>query len=249
MKKIMIGFALVALSAVTAFGAPCTGNTIAAIALAGSCEVAGAGGNSFTLNNWSLGDAGSIGYGGNVTSADVLVTTAAFGIGGFSISFSDAPGGNNYFVALNNNGTNQVSNFETRFTIASATGTAASGLATVGHALNNFNIGTPTSGNPIATANKVLNPIGGGAALSSINLIAISNGSQSSQDNAISGAPAFFQVVDSFQLNGANGNTTGASVANFTNSFDVNNPIPEPMTSLMLGAGLLGLAALRRRSS
>jgi hypothetical protein len=41
---------------------------------------------------------------------------------------------------------------------------------------------------------------------------------------------------------------SGGTITSYTNTFTTNN-IPEPMSFLLMGAGLVGIAALRRRSS
>ena len=57
-------------------------------------------------------------------------------------------------------------------------------------------------------------------------------------------------VEDNFQIQaGINGNS---SLTSYTNSFYGSNPtgqVPEPMTFVLMGAGLVGIAALRRRNS
>ena len=57
-------------------------------------------------------------------------------------------------------------------------------------------------------------------------------------------------VEDNFQIQaGINGTS---SLTSYTNTFFAADPrviIPEPMTFVLMGAGLVGIAALRRRNS
>jgi len=45
------------------------------------------------------------------------------------------------------------------------------------------------------------------------------------------------------------GGRVGGTITSYTNTFTTSSDIPEPMSFLLMGVGLVGIAALRRRSS
>jgi hypothetical protein len=59
-------------------------------------------------------------------------------------------------------------------------------------------------------------------------------------------------VVDTYAIQAANQGLGGtASITSYTNSFyaaPVQTGIPEPMSFVLMGAGLVGIAVLRRRN-
>jgi len=254
MKKILLAAAFCAIASLNSFGA-CTNGTLAAVALAGPCTV-GAG-DVWTLSNFLLFNAGGLGYTGTQNENDIFVSftnvMSGGGGAGFAVAFSDAAGGENFFSATSA-GASQSQNWRTFFNVLGPV------AVTVNNSWQNANVTNPAPGvsNGSISLNKVIrNGAVAGAAgvLGDVTLLAVPGLllPPSGSANVIFQAPpnttAFLAVVDNYQIQaGVNGT---ASLTSYTNTFyaaDPTNGIPEPMTFVLMGAGLVGIAALRRRN-
>lgn len=253
MKKNLLVAAIFAAASVSSFGAACSNATLASLQASGSCTF-----NGWTLDSWSLSPtATATGYvngsGGRAlpTTGDIFVSfnalTNGFGAAGFSVSFTDAVGGNNFFVA-NSGAPNQSASWTTNFSIlgtpiANVLLSVDNATTTVG---NNGSINLqkivydPQNPNPTLGDNTVLTVTG----FQSTNPVTV----YSNQSNAL----ARMSVADVYNI--SSGNNGQSSLTGYTNTFFAADPrnnenIPEPMTFVLMGAGLVGIAALRRRNS
>jgi hypothetical protein len=176
-------------------------------------------------------------------------TNGALGALGFSVTFSDnpnAPSTNNFFNAV----TGQSANWETFYT-ATDQGSGAADIKEVYHSV----AGGASTGNGQVTVAKNINLINGVPV--NPNLVAnilTAFGMQSANPVGISLASntGLVGVVDTYAIQAANQGLGGtASITSYTNSFyaaPVQTGIPEPMSFVLMGAGLVGIAVLRRRN-
>lgn len=194
--------------------------------------------------------------------------------GGFAVRVT--PTVSNYFgftAGATSNGAQQF-NMETTFRIGGAvnvpvagvTGNTGTSLITrIGGSIDGAFASAPVSGvpNPAVTLQKFIQQ------LSNTNLQSILQPDTSSLTGGFQGQgsayvltpPTAFNpslltqgvgslvVVDRLRLDGGNTPGNSASLTSYTNYFapTANNPVPEPMTFALMGAGLIGLAVLRRR--
>jgi len=259
MKKILLA-ALFAGASISGFGATCasmSGLTMQDLNTAGGCTI-----DSWSLGLWEFGLGGSsqTGYaGGNPALSDIAVSfqtglTNGAGAAGFSVTFSDAAGLgslSNYFTAQALGPITQSVNFKPIYTISGGPSIAQVFLsvdaadpkdATTGDGLFGiikFLVDPTVSPDPIIASNPINYAFGGAGS----NPILIYN----NQSSAI----PLLGVVDSYQIQ--SGTSGSASLTSFTNTFFVADPptgdVPEPITFVLMGLGLVGVAALRRRNS
>ena len=249
MKKILLAAAILAVASLNSFGAACSNGTIAVqAALVGGCTI-----NGWTLNTWSLGIPSSNGYpsGQTLDGAAVQVTFASLVGGGgqlgFSVSFSDSAAAGNYFSAVS--GTpNQTANFNSNFRIIGAP------VAVVTHQITGSGVTTTDNSANIQVQKILYDPFNApplGASLGD-GTIQHNNGGLSPNPLTIysnqANALGTLSIADIYQINA--GNTGEAHLTSFTNTVWGVTPqggVPEPMTFVLMGAGLVGIAALRRR--
>ncbi|MFN0105587.1 MAG: PEP-CTERM sorting domain-containing protein [Bryobacteraceae bacterium] len=245
MKKILLAAAFCAVASLNSFGAACANDTIANLALAGSCTI-----GAWTLDTWGLGATPSqTGYSSNPTTADVFVSFQSLvngaGAAGFRVTFSDAAGGNNFFNAVSGI-PNQSADFRTLFVI---TGTAIANVASLvtGATTTAGNNGSILLQKIVSDPNAPGNPVLGNG-----NILTVSN-FQSSNPITIynnqANASNKMGVIDNYQI--SSGNNGVSTLTSYSNTFfqaDPTGVIPEPMTFVLMGAGLVGIAALRRRN-
>ena len=258
MKKLILSAAMLAFGSFTAFGAACVNGTLSSIIATGTCQVTN-GSYTWDLSGWGMNPGNSQNYNpASVVPAasNILVTiTAITGNGtigtngalGFSVSFSDVTGDtNNFFNAV----TGQSANWETFFA-ANDQGAGAADIKEVYHSVE----GGASSGNGQVTVAKNINIVNGVA--QNPNLVAnilTAFGVQSQNPVAIGvgGNSGLVGVVDTYAIQASNQGLGGtASITSYTNSFfaaPVQTGVPEPMSFVLMGAGLVGIAALRRRN-
>jgi hypothetical protein len=272
MKKALLAAAFFALASVNSFaaiGGSCTTGSPTLGTLNANyfnpltpCTVTTTNG-TWTLSTWGFGGSGSAsqsGYpGGLPQGSDIAVTFAeVFGPGtnGFSVKFSDVPNvGNNFFSAAPQPGTNQTASWKSIFVIEN--GPVISNITNT--LINGQTAGTlPDQGTILIQ--KIITNAGatGNPQLGDNNLSMGGNQGPGTFTGNVTGvgfSPSNttvtrLGVIDNYQLNGGNANSF-ASLDGYTNSFYTvvpNNGIPEPMTFVLMGAGLVGVAFLRRRN-
>lgn len=234
MKKILLAAAIFAVASINSFGAACA-DTGALSSYISACTVTN-GAFGWTLSNFGIFDAAGHGYNGAVmTGAGLRLTITPAGSTGINLEYTPVDTGVQFFsyagrdtqwlngiwITANSEGSNIVG-----VTLTSSTN--------AGTAYQSFEkeIQVPR---PFSTLDS-LNIFGVGAAASgSVSSIAM-NANQLSLNDRI--------VFD------AKGGRSG-SAKSYTNTFYAAAPqeggIPEPMTFVLMGAGLVGIAALRRR--
>lgn len=258
MKKLILSAAMLAFGSFTAFSAPCGSGVTLSTLVGTTCQVSNLG-FTWDLSSWNYSPGNSQNYVPNVPAAstDILVTIAsvvgdgiigANGALGFSVTFSDAPGGSNYFNAI----TGQSANWESQFA-ANDQGTGAADIKEVYHAVT----GGTSSGNGQVTVAKNINFVNG--APQTPNLVA--NILYAGGVGPIGANPAWIPlasntglvgVIDTYSIQASNVGLGGtASITSYTNYFFAapeQTGVPEPMSFVLMGAGLVGIAALRRRN-
>lgn len=253
MKKILLAAAIFAVASINSFGAACANGLLSAqplYSIGGTCTV-----GNWTLSTFGLFNAGGLGYSGTVNENDIFVTFNSFtggsGEEAFSVSFSDAAGGNNYFSATNG-AQNQTQNWRTIFVIESGPA-----VQQVTSSLENANVTTGSGANGQITLQKVINNATNPNSVTTMGdttLLAVPGtlipGSSANVAIALPNSVTRLGVVDNYQISSGNNGTS--SLTSYTNSFYAAAPqtgVPEPMTFVLMGAGLVGIAALRRRNS
>jgi hypothetical protein len=252
MKKILLVAAISAVASISSFGAGvCANSTIAQLAIGVSCTVGAS--NQWTLDTWGFGKGGSSSAGYVDTTlpatSDIFVTfanlTSGSGALGFSVSFSDAAGGNNFFSTTSAGSNNQTASWKTTFVAA---GTA---INTVRNSVENAtstvgNNGSITLLKTVTNVNTANNDT-----INDGNILTV-GGFQSVNPYTIftGGNYTKIGVIDNYQI--SSGNAGSSSLTSYTNTFFAADPpptgVPEPMTFVLMGAGLVGIAALRRRN-
>ena len=252
MKKVLLAAAFCAIASLNSFGAPtCINGTIAS--LSGTCSV-----GAWTLSSFSLANTGGFGYAGTVNTGDIFVSfnntlVSGGGAAGFSVSFSDGATAPNYFNA-NSAGVSQSQNWRSMFVIENGPA-----IQTINNSWQNANVTNPqpgTSNGSISVNKAIFNAsVTPQKDMADVVLLAVPGlliPGTGSADVAISTPNTITRlaVEDNFQIQaGVNG---VSSLASYTNSFYGAPPtgqVPEPMTFVLMGAGLVGIAALRRRNS
>ena len=262
MKKLILSAAMLAFGSFTAFGAACVSGSTVATLTATTCQVSN-GAYTWDLSGWGMNPGNSQNYSPNANPAatDIIVTIAAVtgngtlganGALGFSVTFSDNTNGtaspNNFFNAI----TGQSANWETFFA-ANDQGTGAADIKEVYHAVT----GGTSTGNGQVTVAKNINFVNGVPQNPNI----VANILYAGGVGPIGANPAqitlntntgLVGVLDTYAIQASNVGIGGtASITSYTNYFfaaPVQTGVPEPMSFVLMGAGLVGIAVLRRRN-
>lgn len=261
--KVLLAAAFCAITSLNAFGGHCVNSTISGLALlGGSCTIGNL--NQWSLSSFGLANAGGFGYAGTVAPGDIFVTftdeTSVGGAAGFAIRFSDGTTAPNFFSATSA-GVSQSQNWRSMFIIENGPA-----IQRINNSWQNANVTNPqpgTSNGSISLNKAIFNAsVTPQSFLADVTLLAVPGlliPASGSADVGI-GLPNTITrlgVEDNFQIQaGVNG---VSSLTSYTNTFYGANPtvvidppptgaIPEPMTFLLMGAGLIGIAALRRRN-
>jgi len=255
MKKILLAAAFSAFASFNAFGTACTalnGSTVAQvqadITANGFCTI-----NGWSLSTFGVGQSTQTGYTAAATTNDLLVNfnvlVSGGGGAGFSVTFSDnGATGDNYMNALTGQ-PNDTANFVSFFVIESGPAVQTIVSEVTGASVTpGGNNGSIQLQKIITDASQVSNPtIIDGTILTTA--LAQSTNPLNLWTNS-GNAITRLGVVDNFQIN--SGNSGAATLSSYTNSFYAADPqtgVPEPMTFVLMGAGLVGVAVLRRRNS
>jgi hypothetical protein len=258
MKKLILSAAMLAFGSFTAFG-QCMPTLLSA---AGPCTITN-GGFTWQLSNFGMNPGNSQNYtvfppatNANPTASDVTLTfgtitgngtLGANGALGFFVTFSDAPGGNNFFNAI----TGQSANWESFFTANHTVGGAAATIKEIYLGVNNANA-TGNGGSLIAKNINIVSGVPIDPDLTVQIITAAFGQSANPAQILVPGNTGQIGVVDVYQIGSSNQGGGGtASVGSYTNYFFAAAPqqaVPEPMSFVLMGAGLVGIAALRRRN-
>jgi hypothetical protein len=248
MKKFFLA-ALLAAGTFNAFGAACANGSIQAQINAGSCTI-----NGWTLDTWGLSpNATANGYNAVPIADNILVSFQSLLNGatpGFSVTFSNNGLANNGFFTAIPGLPNQSANFNTNFSVVGAP------IVTVDLGVNGANVNSPSFSGQISVQKIVYNPLAPPPANPSLgdNNVLTTNGGQSTNPinvyNDPGNALGRISVADIYQITAGN-KGTGSTLSSYTNIFYGQTPqtgVPEPMSFVLMGAGLVGIAALRRRN-
>jgi hypothetical protein len=119
MKKAIVVGALLTASAMTAVAAPCANNTLANLIAGGACEV-----GTWSLGGWGRSGVQQQAYGVLPSANEIFVSftsmTSNTGAAGFSVSFSDAAGGPNFFYAAGHPYFGHMAIWNTTFSVTGA---------------------------------------------------------------------------------------------------------------------------------
>ncbi len=230
MKKILFAAALFVAASANSFGAPCTNFNGSAISALTACEI-GNGGTLWQLSNFTLfantGNGVNI---GDMTAANLLVNFQELS-NGFSVSYS-TQGGFTYTGTQANQWGNGM--------WITAIG-AASPSNTINGVTASYMEGSGNQTN-FTFRKNVQDQLGGGLGT----VFVSANTLSPSNNQSISGNFGTSLSVNDRVVFDAGG-TGGGTILSYTNTFT--SDIPEPMSFVLMGCGLIGIAALRRRAS
>lgn len=264
MKKKLLLLGAFALSTASLFGAPCTSGLMSTLPVfTGSvCEITN-GANTWSLNYFHQSQMPT-GVLAGVTPADIMVTFNLVG-NGFSVTYTPASGldwraaassiepftAQTGFLETNyriygNTGAARLIRYQTSAVLSSAynegTGTGFGAGPDVvlktwvqDFVAPDYLVGSLTGAQTILTANNTTVP-------SSLT-------SAAPPQTVVGGLANAYVIVNRLSLDSFSRPGAIAAVSSFTNVFQPASDIPEPMTFALMGAGLIGIAVLRRRQS
>jgi len=271
MKKLGLFLGLVAFSAGWLQAANCSGTmtlaTLSAGALPGGCDFNGFNFNNFELSNYiaSPNFSGGPQYDGfSGTPAqnlpklgNYLVNFAALAGGGVSVTFSGAvvqTDGKPAWTVQTTSTAFANFAFEIKYNIGNGTDAnpgnnkSVNNLQTLAATLGGVvytGPGAAPNTEASATFGKVSQVNGG---LQSVtDDINFASGSQTKTLNLSANATGTMAITDNLSLVLFNDPNAELRVTSLGNAFDFNSPVPEPMTTGLMGLGLASLAFIRRR--
>lgn len=242
MKKFLLVAALTILSSLGVSAADCalTG-TLQDYMNTGSCTLT-SGSYSWTLNSFLLADVTNGGSNnlGNITATDLTLSINTFA-NGFSLTYTMTDPENKNFFTVNASDSQDYS-WRNGIWITATDSTSAIGQITntVDGLYGGASISVKKNPQTQQGVNLLLNPL----------TVAHQDGGLLGP-NPVSATMNFgtnLSVNDRITLESANRATGGFTA--YTNTFYVagDQGVPEPMSFVLMGAGLIGLAALRRRN-
>ncbi len=253
MKKIFITAGLLATASLASFGAACVDGSLASQpGFGGSgttpCQVTN-GSYSWNLSNFFLPSSGtaSSGYGSVPNYNDIFVSFATAGANGFSLTYTmpSAP----FFVWQNQ---------DVQWTngVWVNANTPASNIVSISLSAVFPGSSNQLQNNAYVGISKQIQDQAGATVHPSISIIA-SNGTGSATTASTSTTAQFsaaqLSVNDRINFDARTDSISNVlrsgSITSYTNTFYAANEVPEPMTFVLMGAGLVGIAALRRRKA
>jgi hypothetical protein len=246
MKKTLFAAAVMAAASISSFGAACSLNSPISInafnSTVGNCSI-GNGGTLWNVSNLAVFNNTSNGINiADMTDSNLLVSFNEIGTNGFSVTYTTP--GNTLFTYAPTPTPAQANSW--------ANGMWVTGLQGASVTDDIIAIGAGYQGgtsNVNFTFRKVVQNQQGQPIDSSL---FVSYGTPSADDysqiNGVYGSN--LSVNDRVVFD--SGGTNGGSISSYTNYFYGDVPqtgVPEPMSFVLMGAGLVGIAALRRRSS
>ena len=246
MKKFLLAAAVMAVASINSFGASCTsfnGNSLNFYAnTVGSCQI----GNGATL--WNISNFLVFNNAGNginiadMTDNNLLVSFSEIGTNGFAVTYTTP--GNTLFTYSPTPAPAQANLWSNGMWITGLQGASvADDIVSIGASY------AGQTGNVNFSFRKIVQNQQGG---SIDNSLIVSYGTAIPTNNQfINGAyGSAISVNDRVVFD--SGGTNGGSITSYTNIFYGAVPqtgVPEPMSFVLMGAGLVGIAALRRRSN
>lgn len=236
-----------AISSLSSFGASCVNGLLSSLS---ACEITTGAGGVFQLSNWSLTDRSLNGYTLNSTAFTAAEISVSFStmVNSFAVSFSDNAAGTagfNPFASTSVNNVDQQAQYKTGFFIVPLSAGPAGTILTVGHSVaNRADNGVPLSAltvQKIYAGNGVIDP--------TMTILEVTGGANNPsliQSNTT--GTSVLSVVDVVTLSSRTGGTI--SMNSYTNTFStipLSNEVPEPMSFVLMGVGLVGVAVLSRR--
>ena len=234
MKKTLFAAAIFAAASVNSFGAACTTFNGSSLSSLSSCEI-GNGGTLWTLSNFTMFANTLNGFGvPDMTAADLRVDFQEIA-NGFFVSYYTVPGFGFTFSGTQAN--------------AWGNGMWITPIGAVSPANTITDVTASYIADPLGDLNftfrkNIQNQLGAGLGT----VLATFGSGTSNVDNATTSGSfgGGLSVNDRVFFDAAG--RSGGTIFEYTNTFTTNN-IPEPMSFLLMGVGLFGIAALRRRSS
>lgn len=249
MKRLVFAAAMMAAASLSSFGATCQDGLLSAQPGFGSfCTV-----GNWTLSTFGLVAPDTVGYDGAMTADNFYVTFNSFTTGGgaeaFSVTVSAAEGGESFFTAVSGD-PSQTATWKSIFVIESGPAVQSIGLS-----WSDPNVTTGTGANGSINVQKIITDASqqSNPTINSATLLAIPGalipGMSTNVSIPLPNTVTRLGVVDVVQIQGGNNGTS--SFTSYTNTFAAAAPtggdVPEPMTFVLMGAGLVGIAALRKR--
>ena len=230
MKKILLAGAVFAIASLNSFALPTCANA-GLDTLAGGCTITN-GAASWDLTLFGFGGAGpsQLGYSTNPLTSDIFVSFATGsnpngGGLGFSVTFSDNAGGNNFFNATFGS-PNQSADWKTIFVVTA--NNVESNISQVDLAVTGSGV---SAGNGAITVQKVLRDavIVGNPTFADGNILTTVSGVSANPLSITDGQNrSSIGVIDNYQI--ASGNSGTAFLTSYTNYFyaaDPQNGVPE----------------------
>jgi hypothetical protein len=240
---------MMAAASLSSFGAACQNGLLSTQpGFGGSCTV-----GNWTLSTFGLVAPDTVGYTGAMTADNFFVSfnsfTAGNGAEAFSVTVSSAEGAENFFTAVSGD-PSQTATWKSIFVIESGPAVQSIGLS-----WQDANVTTGSGANGSINVQKIItdasqqtNPTINSATLLAIPGVLIP-GLSTNVNIPLPNSITRLGVVDVIQIQGGNNGTS--SFTSYTNTFAAAAPpsgeVPEPMTFVLMGAGLVGIAALRKR--
>jgi len=247
MKKIIFAVAVLGIASLSSLSAaPCNNGTLASLSALGigvPCTVGAT--DQYNLSNFQMFDnALATNFPqGNIRPEDLFVTFATVG-NGFSISYSLAPGARaQYFTIENPAGTSLDQAIEWKNNVRiDGLGGAATSIQSISMTANGF------FGDASLTLNKRVHD----GSSQFIEAAGVCQGCALPVSSVTITGNYGNAVIpnDVINFNALGASTLTSGLSSYTNTFQPGSgDIPEPMTFVLMGAGLVGIAALRRRKS